>query len=193
MGGAKCGVRKANIGKWKGRLCGMLRSMQQIKERKKCSESNLEGDCTEHKDKEVRSNCKNIIKESKGQSWKTYGEDLGENSTSSTREFFKAVRSYGQRDDPIDPTSIINNGSPIAHSNEITNRWSGDLLNPGSDWNQQPFQLKFYGEINPLILQKEVQSSMKTIPTNKAAGIYGITTEAKSLWRNRCEVADNDS
>ncbi|XP_072039436.1 uncharacterized protein [Amphiura filiformis] len=166
----------------------MTRSKQQPKRRKrlfkKWSKSNLEADYNEYR--EARRNCKKTIKEAKDQSWKTYGEDLAEKSNSSSREFFKAVKAYKQRDEPFDPTAIINDkdGNPLTDSCEITNRWGEyfeDLLNPSGDGDrqqQQPFHPRFQEEVDPPILQEEVRNAIKTSPKNKAAGIDDITTEA---------------
>ena len=77
------------------------------------------------------------MKELKDLSWKEYGEDLAEKVTRSTRDFFKAVNSYRQRDDHFDPTSIINDseGKSLTDKKAITQRWAEyfqELLNPSS-------------------------------------------------------------
>ncbi|XP_072051780.1 uncharacterized protein [Amphiura filiformis] len=185
---ANCGTKKRKTGQVKGTSWwnDTVKAATKEKKRlfKKWSKSNLEADYNEYR--EARRNCKKTIKEAKDQSWKTYGEDLAEKSSSSSREFFRAVKAYKQRDEPFDPTAIINDkdGNPLTDSCKITNRWGEyfeDLLNPSGDGDrqqQQPFHPRFQEEVDPPILQEEVRNAIKTSPENKAAGIDDITTEA---------------
>ncbi|XP_072050312.1 uncharacterized protein [Amphiura filiformis] len=185
---ANCGTKKRKTGQVKGTSWwnDTVKAATKEKKRlfKKWSKSNLEADYNEYR--EARRNCKKTIKEAKDQSWKTYSENLAKKSNSSSREFFKAVKAYKQRDEPLDPTAIINDkdGNPLTDSCEITNRWGeyfADLLNPSSDGDrqqQQPFHPWFQEEVDPPILQEGVRNATKTSPKNKAAGIDDITTEA---------------
>ncbi|XP_072018463.1 uncharacterized protein [Amphiura filiformis] len=134
--------------------------------------------------KEARKECKKVVKTAKNASWQEYGENLAEKCEKSPREFYKAVKAVRQRDEPFDPTSLINDeaGNPLTDQEDINNRWEeyfDGLLNFGdSQRSQEPFNPGFPDEEEPSILEDEVRAVVKESAKNKAAGTDDITTEA---------------
>ncbi|GFR70477.1 RNA-directed DNA polymerase from mobile element jockey, partial [Elysia marginata] len=67
-------------------------------------------------------------------SWKKYGEDLNAMCQTSTRDFYKSVKAMRVRDNPFDPTSVVNDpkGQPLYEDDLIRGRWEEYfyLLNP---------------------------------------------------------------
>ncbi|XP_072028159.1 uncharacterized protein [Amphiura filiformis] len=129
--------------------------------------------------KEARKECKKVVQTAKNASWQEYGENLA------PREFYKAVKAVRQRDEPFDPTSLINDeaGNPLTDQEDINNRWEeyfDGLLNFGDSQRfQEPFNPGFPDEEEPSILADEVRVVVREIAKNKlAAGTDGITTEA---------------
>ena len=62
--------------------------------------------------------CKIIVKTEKEASWIKYGKDLSEKCRLSTREFYKSVKAMRIRNEPFDPTTIINDAAGKALHNE---------------------------------------------------------------------------
>ena len=87
---------------------------------------------------------------------------------------------FRQREDPFDPTSIINDkdGNPLADDANIIHRWREYfevLLSPNKDQNhEETFQPRHQDETAPPILESEVQVSLE--PVLKAK--HDITAEA---------------
>ncbi|XP_072039455.1 uncharacterized protein [Amphiura filiformis] len=112
------------------------------------------------------------------------GENLAEKCEKSPRELYKAVKAVRQRDEPFDPTSLINDeaGNPLTDQEDRNNRWEecfDGLLNFGdSQRSQEPFSPGFPDEEEPSILEDEVRAVVKESAKNKAAGTDDITTEA---------------
>ena len=134
----------------------------------------------------ARRHSKRVVKEAKEKSWTQYGEKLSEACKSSPREFYKSVKAMRVRDEPYDPTTIINdaNGEALHEEEKILKRWEEyfkDLLNPSGTEAQdtQPqFTPSHPDHSEPTILESEVRKTVKTSPKGKAAGDDGITTEA---------------
>ncbi|GFR90826.1 reverse transcriptase [Elysia marginata] len=83
----------------------------------------------------ARRDAKRKTRLSKEASWKKYGEDLSAMCQTSTRDFYKSVKAMRVRDNPFDPTSVVNDpkGQPLYEDDLITGRWEEyfyDLLNP---------------------------------------------------------------
>ncbi|GFS16387.1 retrovirus-related Pol polyprotein LINE-1 [Elysia marginata] len=137
----------------------------------------------------ARRDAKRKTRLSKEASWKKYGEDLSAMCKTSTRDFYKSVKAMRVRDNPFDPTSVVNNpkGQPLYEDDLIRGRWEEyfyDLLNPagildtgeGFDSSQPDHQ-------EPNILESEVRWAVKDSPKDKAAGDDGITTRAALACR----------
>lgn len=131
----------------------------------------------------ARRACKTTVQAAKDQSWKQYGEDLSELCRRSPREFYKSVKAMRLRDEPHDPTTVINDkeGQPLYDDTEIRDRWEEyfrQLLNPVEGQQDQPtFTPRYQEHKEPVILESEVRQAVKISPRNKAAGVDGITTE----------------
>ena len=134
----------------------------------------------------ARRHSKKVVKTSKENSWTQYGEKLSETCKTSPREFYKSVKAMRVRDEPFDPTTVINdtNGEALHEEEEILKRWEDyfkDLLNPSGVQAQDTqcrFTPSYPDHSEPTILESEVRKAVKTSPKNKAAGDDGITTEA---------------
>ncbi|GFR90787.1 reverse transcriptase-like protein [Elysia marginata] len=132
----------------------------------------------------ARRDAKRKTRLSKEASWKKYGEDLSAMCQTSTRDFYKSVKAMRVRDNPFDPTSVVNDpkGQPLYEDDLIRGRREEnfyDLLNPagildtgeGFDPSQPDHQ-------EPNILESEVRWAVKDSPKDKAAGDDGIATRA---------------
>ncbi|XP_072039074.1 uncharacterized protein [Amphiura filiformis] len=183
---AKCGIKKAGKGDKKGTAWWNDTVKEAIKVKKKLFKqwSRTKSQSDYDKYKAARKECKKVVKTAKNASWQEYGENLAEKCEKSPREFYKAVKAVRQRDEPFDPTSLINDeaGNPLTDQEDINNRWEeyfDGLLNfRGSQRSQEPFNPGFPDEEEPSILEDEVRAVVKESAKNKAAGTDDITTEA---------------
>ncbi|XP_072017154.1 uncharacterized protein [Amphiura filiformis] len=156
---AKCGIKKAGKGDKKGTAWWNDTVKVAIKVKKKLFKqwSRTKSQSDYDKYKEVRKECKKVVKTAKNASWQEYGENLAEKS-----------------------------GNPLTDQDDINNRWEeyfDGLLNfgdsqRGSQRSQEPFNPGFPDEEEPSILEDEVRAVVKESAKNKAAGTYDITTEA---------------
>jgi len=132
----------------------------------------------------ARRHSNRVVKASKEKSWATYGEKLSEICKNSPREFFKSVKTMRVRDEPFNPTTVVNdaNGEALHKEEEILKRWKDyfkDLLNPsGVQASSSQFSPRYKDQLEPQILEAETRKAIKTSPKGKAAGDDGITTEA---------------
>ena len=132
----------------------------------------------------ARRQSKRVVKASKEQSWAQYGQKLSDMCNTSPREFFKSVKSMRARDDPFNPTTVLNdaNGDTLHNEEEIVKRWEEyfeGLLNPsGTQEIRSKFTPSYSDHQEPTILEMEVRRAIKMSPKGKAAGDDGITTEA---------------
>ncbi|XP_035680006.1 uncharacterized protein LOC118418267 [Branchiostoma floridae] len=131
----------------------------------------------------ARRQSKREVKHAKDASWKTYGHELSELCKRSPREFYRSVRAMRLRDEPYNPTPVINDqdGNPIYEEDKIKLRWEQyfrDLLNP-VDENRSHIQFNpsYPEHTEPNTLEEEVRRAVKTSPKNKAAGVDGIPVE----------------
>ena len=118
-----CGVKKAVKGPVKKTPWWNDNVKEAIKDKKKLYKiwvrSKLEEDYIKYI--LARRHCKRVVKEAKEESWKKYGQQLGELYRHSPRNFYKSVKAMRRRDETYDPTTIINdpNGNPINDKNDI--------------------------------------------------------------------------
>ncbi|XP_035664606.1 uncharacterized protein LOC118408089 [Branchiostoma floridae] len=132
----------------------------------------------------ARRKSKREVKHAKDASWKTYGQELSELCKRSPREFYRSVKAMRLRDEPYNPTPVINDqdGNPIYEEDKIKQRWEQyfrDLLNPVDENSSHiRFNPSYPEHTEPNILEEEVRRAVKTSPKNKAAGVDGIPVEA---------------
>ena len=181
----KCGTRKSNNNNRKATPWWNQQVKSAVEEKKKAFKKWYQTRNNEDYEiyKIARKSCAKIIKESTEKSYKKYGEELSELCKTSLREFYKKVNAMRKRDEPFNPTAVINDkeGNPLYDKKEINNRWEEyfkDLLNPPKEHqNEEDFVSKNPNHIEPQILESEVRKAIKLSPKNKAAGVDGITTE----------------
>ncbi|XP_071505665.1 craniofacial development protein 2-like [Diadema antillarum] len=121
-----CGYRKAGNGTRKATAWWNEDVKEAIKEKKRLfkvwlkSKQDDDYEAYSH----ARRNSKRVIKAAKEASWRKYGEDLSELCKHSPREFYKSVKAMRVRDEPFDPTTVINdaNGQSLQEEDEITQR-----------------------------------------------------------------------
>lgn len=132
----------------------------------------------------ARRDAKRKTRLSKEASWKKYGEDLSALCQTSTRDFYKSVKAMRVRDNPFDPTTVVNDtkGQPLYEDDLIRGRWEEyfyDLLNPAGILDTgEGFIPSQPDHQEPNILESEVRWAVKDSPKDKAAGDDGITTRA---------------
>ncbi|XP_076439383.1 uncharacterized protein LOC143278392 [Babylonia areolata] len=134
----------------------------------------------------ARRHSKKVVKTAKEKAWIQYGEKLSETCKTSPTEFYKSVKAMRVRDEPFDPTTVINdaNGEALHEEEKIMKRWEDyfkDLLNPSgvqAQDTQSRFTPSHPDHWEPTILESEVRTAVRTSPKGKTAGDDGITTEA---------------
>ena len=182
-----CGTKKAGRGTRKATAWWNEEVKEAIREKKRLFKIWVKSKQEEDYVRYIlaRRNSKQVVKAAKEASWKKYGEELSELGTHSPREFYKSVKAMRVRDEPYDPTTVINdaNGQPLHEEDEIIQRWEDyfkDLLNPSGMLNntQPQFTPSHPDHSEPTILECEVRKAIKISPKGKAAGADGITTEA---------------
>jgi len=185
----ECGTRRSGKGQRKGTAWWNDTVKQAVKEKKKLFKkwSTTKQDEDYEMYRLARKECKRTVKEAKDLSWRQFGEDLADKCEQSSRAFYKLVKTYRTREEPFDPTSIINdrNGNPLSDKEEVNIRWKEyfeELLNPTSNDSthkrQEHFKPRFHDHVEPAILLSEVRWAINISPKGKAAGIDGLTTEA---------------
>ena len=181
-----CGIKKTGNRHRKATAWWTEEVKEAVREKKRLfqawSNTQKEEDYAQYKI--ARRKSKMAVKAAREASWTLYGENLSDLCRHSPREFYKSVRAMRVRDEPYNPTTVINraNGEPLHEDGEILERWEEyfkTLLNPAGMHNtQRQFIPRYPDHLEPTILESEVRQAMKTSPKYKAAGIDGITTEA---------------
>ncbi|XP_072022815.1 uncharacterized protein [Amphiura filiformis] len=184
---AKCGIKKAGKGHKKVTAWWNDTVMEAIKVKKKLfkqwSRTKSQSDYDKYKEeKNVRKSPSKRLRMHLGSNIE---ENLAEKCDNSPSEFYKAVKAVRQRDEPFDPTSLINDeaGNPLTDQEDINNRWDeyfDGLLSfgDGQPDSQEPFNPDFPYEEESSILEDEVRPVVKESAKHKAAGTDDITTEA---------------
>ena len=69
----------------------------------------------------ARGHSKRIVKTAKNTSWKTYEEELSKLCKHSINEFYKSAKAMWLRDEPFNPTTVINkkDGNPLYEEEKI--------------------------------------------------------------------------
>lgn len=133
--------------------------------------------------KNARKIAKHTIKTAKEEAWKNYGEQLATICKERPRDFFKSINAMRVRDEPFNPTTVINNknGTPIFSPNEKKRRWKEyfqELLNPNDVQRDYIYRPTNSGREEPSILIREIEEVVKKSPCHKSPGMDGITNEA---------------
>ena len=181
-----CGMRKVgNNTSKKTRAWWNDKVKEAIKQKKKLYKKWIKSKTDEDYQnyRTARKTSKLVVKAEKEASWIKYGKDLSEKCRRSPREFYKSVKAMRIRNEPFDPTTIINDvtGKPLHNEGEILQRWEDyfkNLLNPDEGADIPSSSTPSHPEhLEPKILTSEVEKAIRTSSKGKAAGIDGITTE----------------
>jgi len=187
-----CGTKRTGQTKRKGTIWWNDEVKEAASVKKKCFKawrrSKTEHDYIEYR--KARREAKRIIKRSKDNSWKNYGEKLTILCKENPRDFAKSVRSMRVRDEPFNPTLVINDdkGKPIFDPSMAKERWKNyfkELLNPtGGNDQQHSYIPTEPTEKGCQILLSEVERAIRDSPKNKAPGLDGITTDTVKAMGN---------
>ncbi|KAI8504891.1 hypothetical protein Bbelb_170000 [Branchiostoma belcheri] len=111
-----CGTKKVGKGKTKQTAWWSEDVKEAVQEKKRAFKEWMKSRKDEDyiKYRRARRHSKRVVREAKDQSWKQYGEHLTELCKQSIRQFYKSVKAMRVRDEPYDPTTIVNDkdGNP---------------------------------------------------------------------------------
>lgn len=133
----------------------------------------------------ARRKSKRVAKDGKDASLKAYRKELSKLCIVSPWEFSRSARAMQLRDEPYNPTSVINNQDGMYvwyEDDKVRQRWVDyfrELFNHVDESNSHTqFNPRYPEHTEPNILEEEVCRALNSSPKNKPAGVNGIPTEA---------------
>jgi len=193
-----CGTKNVGQTRKKGTIWWNDDVKLAVSHKKKCykawQKSKAEQDYITYR--KARREAKRTIKRAKDNSWKNYGEYLSTLCRENPRDFAKSVRSMRVRDEPFNPTSVINDdkGTPIFNTTKAKERWREyfrELLNPsGENTEESPYIPPTPDNDDCPILESEVERAILDSPKNKAPPEDWQKAVIVPIWKKKGNKRD---